>query len=174
MDSSVLRHLLKNNKQEIESDGHKKVKGWEVVKALYSRETNSHLSVSKEKGGYLINEEFKIPYAEIGMFPRRAVLRVGMLLRDSEIAKEVRTQLLNIEEKTTAEVKVEAINEEDSLLLTIMKASSVEERSVAMAEYRAYTNRHVAKVEARIAEVETVKLETIEEDLALLRWFSEC
>lgn len=32
-------------------------------------------------------------------FSRRAVLRIGMLLQQSDVAKEVRTQLLNIEEK---------------------------------------------------------------------------
>lgn len=30
------------------------------------------------------------------MIPKRALLRIGMLLRDSEVAKEVRTRLLDI------------------------------------------------------------------------------
>ncbi|WP_373560911.1 hypothetical protein [Bacillus cereus] len=38
-----------------------------------------------------------------------------MLLRDSEIAKKVRTQLLNIEEKATIESKVADIDEEMQL-----------------------------------------------------------
>ncbi|HDR7622781.1 TPA: hypothetical protein QCX73_004347 [Bacillus mycoides] len=33
------------------------------------------------------------------MFSRRDILELGMLLEDNEIAKEVRTQLLNIQEK---------------------------------------------------------------------------
>ncbi len=37
----------------------------------------------------------------IRIFPQRAILRVGMLLRDLIVAKEVRNQLLNIEEKAS-------------------------------------------------------------------------
>lgn len=37
----------------------------------------------------------------VALFPRRAVLRVGMLLRDSEVAKQVRTYLLDTEEQST-------------------------------------------------------------------------
>lgn len=40
-----------------------------------------------------------IPNRGIRCFSKRAVLRFGMLLRDSEVAKEVRTQLLNIKEE---------------------------------------------------------------------------
>jgi hypothetical protein len=50
------------------------------------------------------------PHGGIGLFTRRAILRVGMLLRDSEIA-EVRTQLLNIEKKVTVEQTIANINE---------------------------------------------------------------
>lgn len=39
-----------------------------------------------------------------------------MLLRDSEVAKEVRTQLLNIEENTVAEVKTYEIDYEQEVL----------------------------------------------------------
>lgn len=50
------------------------------------------------------------------LFPKRAILRVGMLLRDSEVAKEVRTQLLNIEEHTATEVKTYEIDYEQEVL----------------------------------------------------------
>ena len=38
---------------------------------------------------------FSVTNRGLKVFPRRAILRVRMLLRDSEIAKEIRTQLLN-------------------------------------------------------------------------------
>ncbi len=44
----------------------------------------------------------------IAIFPRRAILRVGMLLRDSEVAKQIRTYLLNLEEISSTEQKREA------------------------------------------------------------------
>lgn len=53
------------------------------------------------------------------VFPRRAILRVGMLLTGSDVAREVRTQILNIEEKTSDEIKTQDINEEQQLLLNI-------------------------------------------------------
>ena len=43
-------------------------------------------------------ECFEIPNRGLAIFPRRAVLRAGLLLRDSDIAKEVRNYLLDIEE----------------------------------------------------------------------------
>ncbi|MED1558968.1 phage antirepressor KilAC domain-containing protein [Bacillus paramycoides] len=50
------------------------------------------------------------------VFPKSAILRIGMLLKESEVAEEVRTQLLNIEEATAPEEKVAVINAElDSL-----------------------------------------------------------
>lgn len=42
-----------------------------------------------------------------------------MLLRDSDVAKEVRNQLLNIEEKTSTETKIEDIEEEQKLMLSV-------------------------------------------------------
>lgn len=41
----------------------------------------------------------------VKLLPRRAVLRIGMLLRDSEVAAKVRTYLLNVEENTKQEDK---------------------------------------------------------------------
>jgi hypothetical protein len=41
--------------------------------------------------------------ASMAVFPKRAVLNVGMLLRDSEVAKQVRGYLLNVEESATPE-----------------------------------------------------------------------
>ena len=92
---------------------------------------------------------FEIPNRGIRVFPRRAILRVGMLLRDSVIAKEVRTQLLNIEEKSSDEVKVQDINEEQSLMLAVgMAVASGDANAVAIATTNliAFTNRHIDKL----------------------------
>jgi hypothetical protein len=45
----------------------------------------------------------------ITLFTRRAILNVGQLLRDSEIAKAVRTYLLDIEEIAGPEIRTEAV-----------------------------------------------------------------
>lgn len=72
-----------------------------------------------------------------------------MLLRDSVIAKEVRTQLLNIEEKSSDEVKVQDINEEQSLMLAVgMAVASGDANAVAVATTNliAFKNRHIEKL----------------------------
>lgn len=94
-------------------------------------------------------ESLIVPNRGLKVFPRRAILRVGMLLRDSVIAKEVRTQLLNIEEKTSDEVKVQDINEEQSLMLAVgMAVASGDANAVAVATTNliAFKNRHIEKL----------------------------
>lgn len=84
------------------------------------------------------------------VFPRRAILRVGMLLRDSTVAKEVRTQLLNIEEKTSDETKIQDINEEQRLMLNVGMAyasGNVDAMMKATTEYNAFQNRHITKLQ---------------------------
>ena len=45
-------------------------------------------------------------------FSKRAILRIGMLLRDSKVAQEVRTQLLNTFENASDKIKTQDIDEE--------------------------------------------------------------
>ena len=72
-----------------------------------------------------------------------------MLLRDSVIAKEVRTQLLNIEEKSSDEVKVQDIKEEQRLMLNVGMAyasGNIEAVMKATTEYNAFQNRHIEQL----------------------------
>lgn len=87
-------------------------------------------------------------------FPRRAILRIGMLLQDSKIAEEIRTQILNIEEQASNEVKVQAIDEEQSLLMEITKAmmnGDAIATSMATANLVAFKNRHIAQLDTKVA-----------------------
>lgn len=91
--------------------------------------------------------EIRIAPSKMTYFTPRAVLRIGMLLRDSEVAKEVRTQLLNTFEAATPEQKAEAIDEEGTMLLAIIRAGSPELMAVELGKYRDFMNRHIAKLE---------------------------
>ena len=75
-----------------------------------------------------------------------------MLLRDSDVAKKVRSTLLDQQEQLTDEQKTISINEEQSLLLDIIQSESVEERAMALAEYNDYKNKHINKLEEQIEE----------------------
>ncbi|PDZ88976.1 hypothetical protein CON47_25665 [Bacillus thuringiensis] len=57
-----------------------------------------------------------------------------MLLRDSEVAKEVRTQLLNIEEHTAAEVKTYEIDYEQEVLGRSFKVYGTVEEPLFLAK----------------------------------------
>lgn len=73
-----------------------------------------------------------------------------MLLRDSEVAREVRNQLLNIEEKTSTETKIEDIEEEQKLMLSVgMAVASGDANAVAIASANlvAFKNRHIEKLQ---------------------------
>ncbi|EHG33221.1 hypothetical protein [Enterocloster clostridioformis] len=110
------------------------------------------LKTAKGKVTFIFKDGTIIDFPTRGqkVFPRRAILRVGMLLRDSEIAKEVRTQLLNIEEKASIELKVADIEEEQSLMMEVGRAvASGDANAVAIASTNliAFKNRHIEKLE---------------------------
>lgn len=112
-----------------------------------------HESLETEKGKAIIKfndgQSLIVPMRGLKVFPRRAILRVGMLLRDSEITKEVRTQLLNIEEKTTNEVKTADITEEQSLALALGMAQAsgdITAITIATGNLMAFKNRHIEQL----------------------------
>ncbi|WP_051663200.1 hypothetical protein [Alicyclobacillus macrosporangiidus] len=84
--------LIHDNRDELESDGLKVLQGDALAEFAASFEE-------------LTNSGFISPKARsLTLIPRRAVLRIGMLLRDSVVAKTVRTYLLNVEEEARASV----------------------------------------------------------------------
>lgn len=140
--SIVLRHP-----DELESDGMRVVKYNELSSLQYE-----DLKPAKGKVTFRLSDgsELDFPTRGAKIFPKRAILRVGMLLRDSEIAKEVRTQLLNIEEKASEEVKVQDINEEQRLMLNVGMAyasGNIDAMLKATTEYNAFQNRHIEKLQ---------------------------
>ncbi|MFE9076920.1 hypothetical protein [Bacillus mobilis] len=150
------RHL-----EEIKSDGYVKKTGKELTNELVTLNTKD-TKITNKRGHILVEcgeYETILPYATIGLFPRRAILRVGMLLRDSEIAKEVRNQLLNIEEKTTSEAKVADIDEEVQLQMAVGQAfMSGDINALAQANEKLieFKSRHIAEIENKLQEQETV------------------
>ena len=75
-----LRKLLKCHREEFESDGLKTIRGKALSDARYLWSLPSKTS-------------------QVTVWTPRAVLRAGMLMRDSEVAQAVRTSLLNAVEK---------------------------------------------------------------------------
>ena len=90
-----IEDIISNNKEELISDGYGIRKADDFITEL-----NFGNKVTKQRGKFLVefDENNVVTFAPrgISLFPKRAILRVGMLLRDSEIAKEIRSRLLDI------------------------------------------------------------------------------
>lgn len=152
----TIRSQYKENRDEFESDGAIKHSINSIKGLIGGLSTN--LKTTNYRGRMEIqfdeNTKLVIPNVGIILFPKRAILRMGMLLRDSKIAKEVRTQLLNIVEHT-AEEKPEIITKEidieQGLYLDIGKAfatGDIMQFAQATQKLTEYQNRHIAKLKA--------------------------
>lgn len=93
----------------------------------------------------------------IALFPRRAALRVGMLLRDSEVARRVRDMLLDVEQS----------DREPSEDEIVMRALEIQQRKIAALTT---TNRELTeKIAADASKVNYVELYVADVDLLRVR-----
>lgn len=112
--TDMLKEVYRRNKDEIDSDG-------TVLKKVDEFRGNNLLPLKSGKRGTTAFQSedgtiIEIQNAGTRCFSRRAVLRIAMLLRDSKVAQEVRTQLLNIFDITPEETRVADIEDEQTLM----------------------------------------------------------
>lgn len=153
VDIDTLKKCCKRNKDEIILDGvvtktprvfKDLLKGQDVP--LVQNQTNLVIQIDD-------NTRLEIPNRGIKCFSKRAVLRIGMLLRDSKIAQEVRTQLLNIVEHTAEEkpeLLTQDIDDEEKLQAAIGKAfatGDIMKFATAAQAYTAFQRRHIDRIE---------------------------
>ena len=151
----AIKGIYKYHKEEFVTDGAIKHSISDIKNSIGVKYPN--LKMDNIKGGMIIeideNTKIVVPNVGVILFPKRAILRVGMLLRDSVIAKEVRTQLLNIVEvaqEEKPEIITQEIQKEEDLLLNISKAfatGNVMKLMTAMQEYSSYKDRHIKRLE---------------------------
>lgn len=145
----AIEMIYSRNTDELKSDGVcvKRVKDF-----LNSQYVRTEKSKYKNTFVYSNGMILTMPNSGLKVFPRRAILRVGMLLRDSSVAKEVRTQLLNIEEKSTNDVKIHSIKEEEKLLMNIAlayKSGEIDKLMAATSEYNRFQTRYIQELEPK-------------------------
>lgn len=156
--ANVIRQTYKRNDEEFTEDGVSKKRVSEfstIVTECNNRGTNitstaGRTGISIEYG----DTKLVIPNVGVTVFPKRAILRMGMLLRDSKVAKEVRTQLLNVFEKTSVDQRVDDIETEQELLMDIAKAFSSGEVGQLMQASQAldvFRKRHIEALEQQKA-----------------------
>ena len=141
----VYRHIV-----EITSDGYRMFSRKEILDYLLIRQKVGLETARGKTNVVIANQVFSIPNRGLRLFLRRAILRVGMLLRDSKVAKRVRTYLLDVEEAVPSEAKVETITEEEKILINAIRAKTKEELVVALHEYRSYTNRRIEVLQDKV------------------------
>ncbi|MBK5349131.1 phage antirepressor KilAC domain-containing protein [Bacillus sp. TH44] len=137
----LINKVIERNRDELTSDGLNYQTYSEVAEKVSVHDVNLLSSGVSYRGTYL--------------FPKRAVLRVGMLLRDSKVAREVRDQLLNIEGNATDQQRTKEIDHELELQAAIGKAMmsgdvlALAQATTKMADYK---NRHIAKITEELDE----------------------
>lgn len=150
VEQKAVERCYQRNREEIVRDGCMKYHPNEI-------ELDSNiLSESKNGRGYRefsfkTGETLRVPNVGALFFSKRAILRIGMLLRDSEVAKEVRTQLLNIVENSSDEVKTKEVDSEMDMVKDIFEAflnGSKEDMLVSTQKLVQYQRRHIDALSA--------------------------
>lgn len=147
-DIKTIERQKERNIDEFESDGYKVYN-----KELVSNLLTNNMSVKTKRGGFnVLDKDSNILFSGsnkgVALWTKRSILRLGMLLRDSEIAKEIRTQLLNVVEvvkENNDEMLVQEIDKEKQLYMNIMFAQNDAERAIAINEHLKYMNRYKEK-----------------------------
>ena len=133
--TEAVKSIVKRNNEELKEDGIK------VVKKDDLKEIKGKVQNEPKLNGLYDNIKYS---RQLTLFTRRAVLRVGMLLRDSKVAKTVRNYLLNIEEISTDEqikwAVERAVSKEKRRGLTDAIQESGENERMHGHAYSTYTN----------------------------------
>lgn len=97
--TEAIKTLVKRNREEFESDGMVVLKGEELKRF-------------KEEISEVQSEPYFKQAKSITLLQKRSLLRAGMILTNSGVAKKVRDYLLNIEERTKIDTKSWSIQRE--------------------------------------------------------------
>lgn len=154
----AIRAQYKRNKKEFDEDG-VAIRPLDDFKNL-NRSGRTVKNMVQQNGKLVImltdDTELIIPNRGTICFPKRAILRMGMLLQGSRVSQEIRTQLLNAVENTTPEQRTSAIDEEISLTNAIGAAfatGNMMKFAEACMSLDAYRKRYITEMEQRNAKL---------------------
>lgn len=154
VETKTVERCYERNEEEINNDGIQRIvpKNFKNLKPTESRIKNFEQKNGKAVVEFEDGITFVVPNRGVIVFSKRAIMRFGMLLRDSRVAKELRTQLLNVvehAEDAAPEILTQEIDEETSLQIAVGRAAmsgNSEEIMKAMSDIVAYKNRHIDKL----------------------------
>lgn len=157
VNEDTVQKCYQRNAGEINGDGFKRAVPKDFKK-IFNQTLCPNKDFRQEHGKAIVkfSDEVTlvIPNRGVILFPKRAIMRFGMLLRDSRVAQELRTQLLNViehTEETAPEILTQEIDEETKLQIAIGQAAmsgNSEAIMKAMGDIVAYKNRHIDKLKA--------------------------
>lgn len=159
VDQHTLYICYQRNQEEIDEDG-VVLRTPKTIKSLISQDVTFVKGKNKAVLELGDGVRIEIPNRGVKCFSKRAVMRIGMLLRDSRVAKELRTQLLNVvehAEDVSPDILTQEIDEETKLQIAVGQAAmsgDLESIMKAMTNMIAYKNRHIDRLEAENERVE--------------------
>ena len=104
VNGSTVRQNIKRHRDEFEEDGLEVIKDEVLAKFKSYLKNNDDI----ERNRWIYDKIKRSP--SLTVFTKQALLRLGMLLRDSEVAKQIRSYLINLESVATESQKEEAAN----------------------------------------------------------------
>ncbi|CCL51138.1 TPA: hypothetical protein KQE61_003660 [Clostridioides difficile] len=164
---STIQECIRLNKEELNNDGLKKYKKNEII-SMFKRNPDDLENVKNEKTKSVItfknNKNISINNTGLILIPKRAILRIGMLLRDSDIAKEIRTRILDIVHDAEEETEIindiiEEIRTEQEISEDMLKAIIAGDRdklSLLQTEYIGLKNKRIYHLENIVANSVTI------------------
>ena len=174
----AVKKLVNRNKEELINNGLKDITGKETKDILAS----DNMSITNFKGYFMVENQ-KMSNRNNLLFPKRAILNVGMLLRDSHIAKEIRSRLLDIEYESNNAVQengqtvkeniTQEIDKEKELLFKMGECIAIGDFQgylECQCQYNQMKNERIADLEETIDDITTHSL-TITESKQVINRF---
>lgn len=159
----TIKSVYKNNSEEVDSDGVKRLKASEI----FDGSMNDLSNFQRVPGGVITTcadgQKFQLTNRDSIYYTPRSIMRLAMLLRDSKVAQEVRTRILDtICKPGVKETIVKDIDDEtktlDALILDIIKNDDMTARLVSFTKYNDLKNGTIYQLESEKQEA----LDTIE------------
>lgn len=130
----AINSLMLRNKDELLANGLKILKGKELKD--FKGKLQDEVTLEKLKFT-----------SQLAIFIRRTILNIAMLLTESDVAKEIRTRLLDISENEQIIKNItNEIDEEKQLMLNIMMAKDDMEQAMAVNKLKQYKDEKEKKI----------------------------
>lgn len=135
VETATIEKLTQRNREELTTNGFKHLRYKEIKELVSNPDKMSELRISRQGSN---------------VFSKRAVLNIGMLLRDSEVAKKLRSNILDVYEAAPDEIKTNSLEIEKELILDIVFGESQEDIMLALNGYKKFKDRHINQLETVI------------------------